>query len=1019
MKGGKEGKVDGSHQRGGGGSGSGANGVETGALFPRLHVKETKRVGPRAPPRNKMALYEQFSLPTNRFVSPSVPLPSSTRSGGAGGSTLPYSPYVLATGEKIYEQFTFSAHRMAPPSGSLPSSGLPSSASSTVLQASSHDGSRYFCPPPFGNMGLPYSSVSVPLHAGTQPFASGSTSSTIVDGESVLQQTPSLPGADSVGISPREERRAQASPRHSNGNGRSSVSKKVRANDDCTVPIYTAPKTSADLPKVYSETADWYSKGAGQPGMDLSKAYQSMPVSYNYQGESSGPSSKRNECRDDSHMGTTRDSRGTEVSAKIVYRESGVAQQIDQPEDVFGESNKEKGLQMRSRYSERMDFHDHGADQRELPRRRKNKQYFGELSEGEGLRSCGTGNGECLTGVEEEEETFGSKHRKSSSKSRTGKDSECIDPQTAAVQERTKHRVESEKEAAGKEQAASAECVSDAAGSSDENVENQGDGEISDHSQPALWSDSEESDASMVDAASSGKITPKDLINSVGQQGFWSARKLLQRQQMIFSSQVFELHRLIKVQQMLASPESEVEEEEPTTSPSPIESPPEKSESKKPMPEKHGNERDHGGDEQEKHTGPNGGQKPDSTCQSSTSKRLCVQGSGSEPKGASDNVAPAPSLHNNSAGAQGTPGGGAWGCPPFVKPGASGWYSGMPAFSGNYLYQPYPGSYPQGAVPSMGAFPGSYRPVMCTPNPMDVPTVSSYSMPGYETRPDLFQDMYRYNTMQQQWQAAMYCNSLSQDPSSWYSMPPMPYMDPSASQRMSSRWYEEMANTHPPHTYQGFHRSTQQSSSSAIPPSQAMLYPMHHPQWSDSSQGRDVDRFRAQPHPSWPMTGRTSHSSDQGFQRPVVTSAPQESAASGPQAGEGSEWGKAWQGSEGKSPQESDSRAVEVPAAPQDTTVDAPESRSQKRNREHSSEGRSTSERDRQKSSAGAEEASPASVRRDPLPLFPLVPVSSSGEKLKSSQSFPGVIKVVPRAMVATAESAAEILLSIQKQRQQ
>ncbi|XP_024538139.1 ELF3-like protein 2 isoform X1 [Selaginella moellendorffii] len=37
-----------------------------GALFPRLHVKETKNAGPRAPPRNKMALYEQFTVPSHR-----------------------------------------------------------------------------------------------------------------------------------------------------------------------------------------------------------------------------------------------------------------------------------------------------------------------------------------------------------------------------------------------------------------------------------------------------------------------------------------------------------------------------------------------------------------------------------------------------------------------------------------------------------------------------------------------------------------------------------------------------------------------------------------------------------------------------------------------------------------------------------------------------------------------------------------------------------------------------------------
>lgn len=41
-------------------------------LFPRLHVNDREKGGPRAPPRNKMALYEQFSIPSQRFNSPAA-----------------------------------------------------------------------------------------------------------------------------------------------------------------------------------------------------------------------------------------------------------------------------------------------------------------------------------------------------------------------------------------------------------------------------------------------------------------------------------------------------------------------------------------------------------------------------------------------------------------------------------------------------------------------------------------------------------------------------------------------------------------------------------------------------------------------------------------------------------------------------------------------------------------------------------------------------------------------------------
>jgi EARLY FLOWERING 3 protein len=54
-----------------------------GPLFPRLHVNDTVKGGPRAPPRNKMALYEQFTVPSSRFSSPAA----SARA--AGGSLVP------------------------------------------------------------------------------------------------------------------------------------------------------------------------------------------------------------------------------------------------------------------------------------------------------------------------------------------------------------------------------------------------------------------------------------------------------------------------------------------------------------------------------------------------------------------------------------------------------------------------------------------------------------------------------------------------------------------------------------------------------------------------------------------------------------------------------------------------------------------------------------------------------------------------------------------------------------------
>ncbi|KAK9677016.1 hypothetical protein RND81_11G116400 [Saponaria officinalis] len=53
-------------------------GKMAGPLFPRLHVNDTDKGGPKPPPRNKMALYEQLSIPSQRFTDAPVsvlPLP--------------------------------------------------------------------------------------------------------------------------------------------------------------------------------------------------------------------------------------------------------------------------------------------------------------------------------------------------------------------------------------------------------------------------------------------------------------------------------------------------------------------------------------------------------------------------------------------------------------------------------------------------------------------------------------------------------------------------------------------------------------------------------------------------------------------------------------------------------------------------------------------------------------------------------------------------------------------------------
>ncbi|TKY64412.1 EARLY FLOWERING 3 [Spatholobus suberectus] len=49
-------------------------GKEIGPMFPRLHVKDAEKGGPKAPPRNKMALHEQFSIPSQNYPPGSASL---------------------------------------------------------------------------------------------------------------------------------------------------------------------------------------------------------------------------------------------------------------------------------------------------------------------------------------------------------------------------------------------------------------------------------------------------------------------------------------------------------------------------------------------------------------------------------------------------------------------------------------------------------------------------------------------------------------------------------------------------------------------------------------------------------------------------------------------------------------------------------------------------------------------------------------------------------------------------------
>lgn len=80
--------------------GAKTEGKMPGPLFPRLHVNDTDKGGPKPPPRNKMGLYEQLSIPSQRLTdAPAAMLPLPLVYGGTlanSDSSNQVSPFLFA-----------------------------------------------------------------------------------------------------------------------------------------------------------------------------------------------------------------------------------------------------------------------------------------------------------------------------------------------------------------------------------------------------------------------------------------------------------------------------------------------------------------------------------------------------------------------------------------------------------------------------------------------------------------------------------------------------------------------------------------------------------------------------------------------------------------------------------------------------------------------------------------------------------------------------------------------------------
>lgn len=452
---------------------------------------------------------------------------------------------------------------------------------------------------------------------------------------------------------------------------------------------------------------------------------------------------------------------------------------------------------------------------------------------------------------------------------------------------------------------------------------------------------------------------------------------------------------------------------------------------------------------------PKGNKQPDSSGQSSTSDRQCDVPSHPVVNSQSGQQSEAGQVPSN--GAQGADSSASWGGQPYPKAGANNnWFGAVPAPNAAYMYQPYPGSFPSPQVhQNMGAYNGAYPSVMCAPpGAMDVPSMTPYGVPRYEQQPNLMPDMYRYNSYpQQQWPSPMCYPSVPPNtPGPGWCGVPVPMM--SMTPRGPYGWYNDMApGSHPSSYARPSPQSNTQPVAAAFHPSSFVS----HSPWADSSicqqqqqqQQQAVgegEKFQAQGGP-WPLpsengqtTPLTYVSSDgflgaqnaQGegggafgetsaitFQKPVQDTASQDCEVSVSQHAESGRSNGGWRRYERHDPRDSFGDPAKVSGADHCSDGDNLDI-VHKRNR-----GGLRQELDGFGNKNGVRQPldsrKSADLERDALPLFPMGPaLKDSLENARPDDHlFPGVIKAVPRAMVATAESTAEILLSIQNQRQQ
>ncbi|CAN6441567.1 unnamed protein product [Victoria cruziana] len=436
-----------------------------GPLFPRLHVNDSAdKGGPRAPPRNKMALYEQLSIPSQRYGSAAGSVPVPRHNNGALFSPPP-SSQGCGHDRTLFTSFY-------------------------VQQAPSY----------------PTDKVNLRSSDG----ASGDTTSVSIEPKPVknMSKASSIAGRSSSTMEHTPFRRHDAS------NKRDLGGRRVRDEDDFRVPtladsgnagIVTKDKMDLTLPSAYSG--------------DCTATASSSP-----------PKHKARGCNFTTEMRKPEDQTGkwsNNLSKKLISsgdtvgypncpaeeKQDGSGHTLDSFDKITPTPDAELILSEQPRYVKSSLNRDclHGPS-----------NDVGDVSTEPG--SCSdSGNEQPLGGS--------GCSKKVSTVFRSKAD--------AGMAERGGYlKIRNER------------TSSESPANSDESpIEKKTSGKMQPNDRDK---NDDASETSMVDIASALEISPDDIVGVIGPKQFWKARRAMLNQQRLFSVQVFELHRLIKVQKLFA-----------------------------------------------------------------------------------------------------------------------------------------------------------------------------------------------------------------------------------------------------------------------------------------------------------------------------------------------------------------------------------------------------------------------------------------------------------------------------------